>query len=173
MSLNSLNDVFVEQVADLYSAEQQLIEALPKVAQAANSEELQQAFTHHLEETREHAKRLEEIVGQLGIAMPAEECESMKGLIAEGDKVIQEPGDPTAKDAALIAAAQRIEHYEIAGYGTARTLAGELDLGDAKSLLDETLNEESNADKTLTQIATGGLFRSGVNREAATAGHRS
>ena len=91
----------------------------------------------------------------------------MRGLIAEGEETISTSGDPTVKDAALIAAAQRVEHYEIAAYGTARTLADELDLGAARDLLDQTLDEESNADKLLTKIATGGLFRSGINQEAA------
>ena len=144
--------------------------ALPKVAQAANSEELREVFEHHLEETREHATRLEQIFEQLGTMPPMEECEGMKGLISEGEEIIASTGSPTAKDVALVAAAQRIEHYEIAGYGTARTLAGELDLGEAKSLLDQTLDEEGHADKTLTGLATGGLFGGGLNREATTVG---
>jgi ferritin-like metal-binding protein YciE len=169
MNLSSLNDVFVDQLADLYSAENQLLKALPQVANAATDPDLRKALEHHLEETRQHVTRLGTIFGDLGMTPPAEECEAMKGLIAEGDEIVRSTGDPMAKDAALIAAAQRIEHYEIAAYGTARTLAGELDLGNAKSLLDQTLGEEGDADKTLTKIATGGLFSSGVNREAMTA----
>jgi ferritin-like metal-binding protein YciE len=166
MQLNSLQDVFVEQLADLRSAEQQLVEALPKVARAASSDELRSAFEQHLEETRGHLGRLEEIFGRIETPAPAEHCEGMEGLIKEGEEVIGMSGDPMAKDAALIAAAQRIEHYEIAAYGTARTLADELGYDEATSLLDETLDEESDADKLLTKIATGGLMRSGVNRAA-------
>ena len=166
MSLNSLNDVFQEQVEDLYSAEKQLVDALPTVASAVQSEELRSAIQEHLEETRGHVKRLEEILGGLGIGSSSTHCKGMEGLIAEGSEIAGMAGDPVAKDAALIAAAQRIEHYEIAGYGTARTLAGELGLDDARDRLDQTLDEEANADKLLTKIATGGLFRSGINRAA-------
>jgi ferritin-like metal-binding protein YciE len=128
---------------------------------------LKKAFNEHLDETRGHAQRLDEIIGQLGVT-PSTHCKGMEGLIAEGEEVMAEPGDPVAKDAALIAAAQRIEHYEIAAYGTARTLADELDLDSAADLLDQTLDEEANADKLLTKIATGGMFRAGVNQRAAT-----
>ncbi|HEX5582816.1 ferritin-like domain-containing protein [Gaiella sp.] len=166
MGLNSLDDVLHEQVKDLWSAEEQLVEALPKVAQAAHSSELKQALEEHLEETRGHVKRLEKVAGQLGISRGSTQCKAMKGLIAEGDEILELDGDPVAKDAAIIGAAQRIEHYEIAGYGTARTLAGELDLSDTEKLLDETLDEESAADKLLTKIATGGMLSSGVNQAA-------
>lgn len=167
MQLTSLNDVFQEQIDDLYSAETQLVGALPKVASAAHSDELRSAFEYHLEETREHVRRLEEIRGQLGRPASGAHCKGMEGLIAEGEEIVQATGDPLAKDAALIAAAQRIEHYEIAAYGTVRTLANELGFDDARDLLDQTVDEEGNADKLLTKIATGGMFRSGINREAA------
>jgi ferritin-like metal-binding protein YciE len=167
MKLNSLQDVLGEQLEDLYSAEQQLIDALPKMASAASSEELRSAFNEHLGETRGHLERLKDILPTVGIQSPSETCEAMEGLIREGEKIITADGDPMAKDAALIAAAQRIEHYEIAAYGTARTLADILDLDEAKDLLDQTLDEEANADKLLTKIATGGLFRAGVNERAA------
>jgi len=167
MALNSLHNVLQEQIEDLHSAEQQLVEALPKVAAAAYSDELRQAFNEHLEETRGHVGRLEEILGEFGTPSASKHCKAMEGLIAEGDEVIGETGDPLAKDAALIAAAQRIEHYEIAGYGTARTLAQELGLDQARDLLDQTLDEEANADKLLTKIATGGMFRAGINQKAA------
>ena len=166
MNMQTLNDLFEHEIADLYDAENQLVEALPKLAQAATNDELRTAFEHHLEETRDHVRRLEEIRGQIGTAM-SETCDGMKGLIAEGEETISADGDPTVKDAALISAAQRVEHYEIAAYGTARTLADELGLGDAKELLDQTLDEESNADKLLTKIATGGMFGTGINEEAA------
>jgi ferritin-like metal-binding protein YciE len=168
MGLNSLDDVLQDQVKDLLSAEKQLVAALPKVAAAAHSAELKEAITEHLDETRTHVQRLEEVTGMLGIgAGTATTCKAMQGLVAEGEEVLAKVGDPVAKDAAIIAAAQRIEHYEIAGYGTARALAGELDYPDAERLLNETLDEESAADKLLTKIATGGLFRSGVNQAAA------
>ena len=166
MNLNSLNDVFVEQLADLHSAEEQLVQALPKMASAANSTELREAFEHHLEETRNHVQRIDDVFANIGIQAPIETCKAMEGLIEEGEDVISAQGDPTAKDAALIAAAQRVEHYEIAAYGTVRTLAGELGFDDAKDILDETLDEESDADKLLTKIATGGVFATGVNEQA-------
>jgi ferritin-like metal-binding protein YciE len=166
MQLRSLEDVFDEQLADLLSAERQLVAALPKVAGAASSDKLRTALEHHLEETRGHVTRLEQVVGMLGREIPTEHCEAMEGLIKEGEEVVQASGDPAAKDAALIAAAQRVEHYEIAGYGTARTLADELGYDRVAGLLDDTLDEESKADKTLTGIATGGLLRSGVNKKA-------
>jgi len=168
MGLQSLDDVLQDQVKDLLSAEKQLIAALPKVAAAAHSDELKKAFENHLEETRNHLERLEQVTSILGMDSSAKTCKAMQGLIAEGEEVLGENGDPLAKDAAIIAAAQRIEHYEIAAYGTARTLAGELDHGDAEKLFDETLDEESAADKLLTKIATGGMFKSGVNKAAAT-----
>ena len=167
MGFNSLDDVLQEQVKDLLSAERQLVAALPKVAAAAHSPELKEAITEHLGETRTHVKRHEEVSNMLGIGAAATTCKAMQGLVAEGEEVLAKPGDPIAKDAAIIAAAQRIEHYEIAGYGTARTLAAELDQIDAERLLGETLDEESAVDKQLTKIATGGMFRSGVNQAAA------
>jgi ferritin-like metal-binding protein YciE len=166
MKLNSLQDVFADQLGDLRSAEQQLVAALPKVSAAAHSDELREALEHHLEETRGHLQRLEEMIPPLGFTVPSETCEGMKGLLKEGEKVVSTEGDPIARDAALIAAAQRVEHYEIAAYGTAAALAGELGLDDARNVLDQTLDEESHADKLLTKIATGGMFRSGVNQAA-------
>jgi ferritin-like metal-binding protein YciE len=135
------------------------------MAEAATNDELREAFQHHLEETRGHIQRLEDIRGRIGTTM-SDECAGMRGLIEEGQEVIAAAGDPNVKDAALISAAQRVEHYEIAAYGTARTLADELDLDDAKDLLDQTLDEESNADTLLTKIATGGLFKAGINQQA-------
>jgi ferritin-like metal-binding protein YciE len=167
MGLHSLDDVLQDQVKDLLSAEKQLVAALPKVAEAAHSPELKKAISEHLEETRGHVQRLEKVTGLLGMDGGATTCKAMQGLVAEGEEVLGKEGDPVAKDAAIIAAAQRIEHYEIAAYGTARTLAGELDQKDAERLFDETLDEESAADKLLTKIATGGMFKRGVNQAAA------
>jgi ferritin-like metal-binding protein YciE len=165
MALATLEDVFADQIEDLYSAETQLVDALPKIAAAASDEKLRDAIEHHLDETREHVERLSQIRKDLGIS-GSQKCKGMAGLIAEGDETVNEVGGGAAKDAAIIAAAQRVEHYEIAAYGTARTLAGELGYGDAEKLLGQTLDEESAADTMLTKIATGGLFRSGLNAEA-------
>jgi ferritin-like metal-binding protein YciE len=166
MKLDSLRDVLQEQLEDLQSAETQLVSALPKMAQAASSDELRQALENHLEETREHVRRLDEALRELGISSPTEMCKGMQGLIAEGEEILTMQGDPMAKDAAIIAAAQRVEHYEIAAYGTARQLADDLDLDDVRDLMDQTLDEESNADKLLTKIATGGMFKAGINEQA-------
>jgi ferritin-like metal-binding protein YciE len=167
MKLETLEDVFVEQIADLYNAEQQLVQALPKMAGAAHSDELRTALQEHLKQTQGHVTRLEEVMRHAPRTVPEETCKAMQGLIREGEEVVNAQGDGAALDAALIAAAQRVEHYEIAGYGTARTLADQLGYDRAQELLDETLDEEANADKLLTKIATGGLFRSGINEKAA------
>jgi ferritin-like metal-binding protein YciE len=166
MQLQNLNDVLIEQLADLYSAEQQLVKALPKVASAASEPDLAEAITHHLDETRGHVKRLEQAFAELKVTPPMETCEAMKGLIAEGEEIIAASGDPVARDVALIAAAQRVEHYEIAGYGTARELAKQLDFNTVADLLGDTLDEESDADKTLTKLATGGMVSAGMNERA-------
>jgi ferritin-like metal-binding protein YciE len=166
MKLETLEDVFVEQIADLYSAEQQLVEALPKMAGAAHSEELRKALQEHLEETKGHVQRLQQVMNDVPQTVPQETCEAMQGLIREGEEIIGANGDGAAVDAALIAAAQRVEHYEIAAYGTARTLADQLGYDRAEDLLDDTLDEESKADKLLTKLATGGMMRSGINQAA-------
>jgi ferritin-like metal-binding protein YciE len=168
MGFNSLKDVLQEELEDLYSAETQLIDALPKMAQAAHHEPLREAFEHHLEETRDHLKRVKEALGEIGVSSPTEVCQGMKGLITEGEELMKMGGDPTAMDAALIGAAQRVEHYEIAAYGTARQLADDCGLDSIKDLMDQTLDEESQADKLLTKIATGGMFKAGINQQATT-----
>jgi ferritin-like metal-binding protein YciE len=166
MGFNSLKDVLQEQLEDLHSAETQLIEALPKMAQAAHHEPLREALEHHLEETRDHLKRVKEALGEIGVSSPTEVCKGMKGLIAEGEEIMKMGGDSAASDAALIAAAQRVEHYEIAAYGSARQLADDCGFDGIKDLMDQTLDEESQADKLLTKIATGGMFKAGVNQQA-------
>jgi len=168
MQLETIEDVYAEQLADLRSAETQLLTALPKMASAASEPELKQAFTEHLAETRSHLERLDEIISTFDpSSVPQETCEAMQGLIAEGEEVVNAGGNDAIKDVALIAAAQRVEHYEIAAYRTARTLAGQLDMPDAQQLLDVTLDEESKADKLLTKLATGGIFSSGINERAS------
>ena len=168
MGLHTLKDVLQEQLEDLHSAETQLVEALPKMAQHAHHEDLRNAIEHHLEETRGHVTRIEEALGELGVTTPTEVCKGMQGLIAEGEELLGKEGEPTAQDAALIGAAQRVEHYEIAAYGTARQLADDCGLDGIRDLLDQTLDEESEADQKLTKIATGGMFRTGINEEATS-----
>ncbi len=153
MELKSLDDVLQEELKDLYSAERQLVEALPDIADAASSKELKDAISEHLEETRGHVKRLEEVFETIGIQPESEHCDGMEGLISEGSEVAEANGDGDARDAALIGAAQRVEHYEIAAYGTARTLAKQLGHSDAAKLLNQTLDVESAADEKLTRIA--------------------
>jgi ferritin-like metal-binding protein YciE len=153
VALESLNELFVEQLRDLYDAEHQLIKALPKMAEAANSDELRQAFEEHLEQTRGHAERIETIFENLGEKAKAKKCKGMEGLIKEGNETLDEDMDENVKDAGIIAAAQRVEHYEIAGYGTARTFATLLGDREAASLLEQTLEEEKETDERLTQIA--------------------
>jgi ferritin-like metal-binding protein YciE len=157
VKLESLDDVLEAELKDLYSAEQQLVEALPDIAKAATSPELKKAVEEHLEETRGHVGRLEEVFQAIGLKVESEHCDGMEGLISEGSEVAEASGDGDARDAALIGAAQRVEHYEIAAYGTARTIAKQLGHSDAAKLLGETLDEESAADEKLTEIATGSV----------------
>jgi ferritin-like metal-binding protein YciE len=163
MTLDNLENVLILQLQDLRSAEEQLIDALPKMAKAAANPELRSAFETHLKETRQQKTRLDEAFRLLGKKPETESCEAMQGLISEGEEIIGLEGDPDVKDAALIAAAQRVEHYEIAGYGCARTFAQRLRLTAIARLLQQTLDEEGNADKILTHIA-----ESSVNTVAAT-----
>jgi ferritin-like metal-binding protein YciE len=149
----TLRDLYVNELRDLHSAENQLVDALPKMAAAATSSQLRQAFTEHLEQTRGHVRRLEEIFDALGEKPTGETCEAMEGLISEGESYVKASGDDDVRDAGLIGAAQRVEHYEIAGYGTARTLANRLGEKEAADLLQATLNEEGEADHKLTEIA--------------------
>ena len=153
LKLNSLRDLFIEELRDLYSAETQLVGALPKMAEAAASQDLASAFKHHLEETRGHVSRLESIFNQIGEKSSGETCEAMKGLIKEGEILVKAEGDPDVRDAGLIGAAQRVEHYEMAGYGTARSLALRLGDNQTAEILQQTLDEEGEADKKLTSIA--------------------
>jgi ferritin-like metal-binding protein YciE len=153
MSLDSLHDLYVDELKDLYNAENQLLKALPRLAKAASAPELKAAFTEHLEVTRKQVERLETIFAGLEVSPKGKKCKAMEGLVEEGKEVIDEEGDPSVKDAALIAAAQRVEHYEMAGYGCVRTFAKLLGYEDAVVLLQETLNEEGDADKKLTELA--------------------
>jgi ferritin-like metal-binding protein YciE len=153
MKVESLQDLYVEQLRDLYDAENQLIKALPKMAKAASSPELRNAFEEHLEQTKEQAQRIETIFEGMGEKAKGQKCKAMEGLVKEGSEVIEEDMPEGVKDAALIAAAQRVEHYEIAGYGCVRTYANLLGESDAASLLEQTLDEEKEADELLGGIA--------------------
>lgn len=169
LQLGSLRDVLLSQLRTLHDGERQLVAALPEVAAAATHPQLRDAVEHHLEETREHVRRLDTIFGRMNAQRSGgARDEVMTALVADAQRFIGARGDAASKDAALIAAAQKVEHHEIAGYGTARALADELALEEVRELLDETLDEESNADSLLTRIATGGLFSSGVNQAAAS-----
>ena len=151
--ITTLHDVYVEQLKDLYSAEVQLTKALPKMAKASSSPELAQGFQEHLEQTKTHVSRLEEIFKGLDEKPTGKTCKAMKGLIEEGAETIEEDASPAAKDALLIAAAQRVEHYEIAGYGSVKTYANLLEEEDAAKLLEQTLQEEVETDEKLTEVA--------------------
>ena len=152
MAAENLQELFVEEIKDIYDAEKQLTKALPKMAKAAESEGLKAAFEEHLEITRMHVGRLEEVFKLLGMAARGKTCEGMKGLIEEGQEAMEEMEGSTL-DAALIASAQKVEHYEIATYGTLATFAEVLDMQEAKDLLGQTLEEEKEADEKLTMIA--------------------
>jgi ferritin-like metal-binding protein YciE len=157
MALNTLQDLFVHELKDLYSAETQITKALPKMAETANSEELQQAFAKHLQETEEHVQRLENIFRELEVSPRGKKCVGMEGLLEEGKELMKEDAEDWVMDAALIGAAQRVEHYEIAAYGTARDHAEKLGLYQAAQLLQQTLDEEGAADKKLTEIAASSV----------------
>ncbi len=164
MALNSLRELWIEEMRDLYNAENQLLKALPKMAKKASSPQLTKAFESHLGETKTHVDRLEQIFDALGTKPTGKVCKAMKGLVEEGSEMIKEKGAASVIDAGLIAAAQRVEHYEMAGYGVCRTFAGILGEDEAEDLLQETLDEEGAADEKLTEIA-----ESTVNDEAEDA----
>lgn len=151
--ISSFEDLFLLELGDLYDAENRLLKALPKMAEAADSPSLKNAFSQHMEQTKRQVSRLEQIFVQLGKPANRETCDAMKGLISEGEEIIDANADPMVKDAALIGAAQRVEHYEIAGYGTARTFAEHLGHTDAVRLLQLTLDEEKETDRKLTELA--------------------
>jgi ferritin-like metal-binding protein YciE len=153
MKIESLRDLYVDQLRDLYNAEQQLIKALPKMAKASSSEELRAAFEGHLGQTKQHAQRIETIFEQMGEKVSGKKCKAMEGLVKEGSETIEEDMADGIKDAAIIAAAQRVEHYEIAGYGCVHAYATRLGDENAASLLEQTLQEEKKADELLNGIA--------------------
>jgi len=148
-----LRELYIEELKDLYNAENQLVKALPKMAKAASSDELRQGFEEHLEQTRGHVQRLEEIFQALGESPKGKKCKGMEGLVEEGSEVMKEDFDGALMDAAIIGAAQRVEHYEIAAYGTVCAFAEQLGETEQNSLLNETLEEEKETDEKLTQLA--------------------
>jgi ferritin-like metal-binding protein YciE len=161
VKLASLRELFVSELKDLYSAENQIIKALPKMAKAASTPELRAAFEEHLQQTREHVERLDRIFETLGASPKGRKCKAMEGLIEEGKEILEADAEDMVRDAGMIAAAQRVEHYEIAGYGCVRTYARLLHDEESAGLLQETLQEEEETDRKLTQLA-----ESSVNAEA-------
>ncbi len=153
MKLETMRELLIDELQDLYSAENQITKALPKLVKASSAPALQQAFEHHLEETKNHVKRLDQIFDHLNESPKGKTCEGMKGLLKEGDERVSEGGEAEVLDAGLISAAQRVEHYEIAAYGSARTYAELLGEREAVRLLSETLEEEKAADTKLSQVA--------------------
>jgi ferritin-like metal-binding protein YciE len=162
MKLASMQDLYVEELKDLYSAENQILKALPKMAKAAESQALRSAFEEHEHQTREQVRRLEQIFDKLDTDAKGKVCKGMQGLLAEGDEFIGEKPEPQVMDAGLISLAQRVEHYEIAGYGSVRTYAQQLGLQEDAQLLQQTLDEEGMTDKKLTKLAEQG----GINAKA-------
>ncbi|MDB6135162.1 MAG: ferritin-like protein [Verrucomicrobiales bacterium] len=153
MELDTLKDLYIHELQDLYSAETQLVGALPLLAEAASDFDLKSAFELHLEETRIHVTRLEEVLKLAGAGTEGEKCKGMEGLLKEGQALIEEEADPEVLDAGLIVAAQKVEHYEIAGYGSVRAFAELLEEDEAVEILSTTLEEERNTDEKLTHLA--------------------
>lgn len=166
--MDSLRELLLDELSDLYSAEKQLVKALPKMVKAATSPKLKKAFESHLKVTVAQVGRLEQVFQELDEKPKRKVCKAMQGLIEEGSEIISEDGLPTVKDAALIGAGQRVEHYEMAGYGTARSFAASLSLPKVAKLLQKTLDEEGAADKTLNDLAL-----SDINPAAVAAGEES
>ena len=153
MKLNTLQDLYIHELKDLYSAEKQILKALPQMAKAASSPKLKAAFEAHLAETKVHVTRLEQVLALSGAGTRGPKCKGMEGLLEEGKGMIEEEADEEVRDAGLISAAQRVEHYEMAGYGCVRTYANLMGLKDAAKILQTTLDEEGAADKKLTELA--------------------
>jgi ferritin-like metal-binding protein YciE len=165
MSLDSLQNLFVTELKDIYNGEKQLVTALPRISKAARSPQLAEAITKHLKETEGHVVRLEQIFQSLGLAVRGKKCKGMEGLLEEGKEIMEEEGQESVRDAALISAAQKVEHYEMAAYGCLRSYAQILGHNDAAKLLEQTLKEEEAADEKLNELAEGG-----INEAAAAVG---
>jgi len=163
MTLESMQDLLIHELRDIYSAENQLTKALPKMAKAAKTPELKQAFQMHLDETNNQVQRLDQIFQTMGVSSRGPKCKGMEGLIVEGSDMMKEHAEPSVADAGLISSAQRVEHYEIAAYGGARTFAQLLGMNDVVGLLEQSLNEEKQADQKLTSIAEGWVNQSAIH----------
>jgi ferritin-like metal-binding protein YciE len=166
MAVKSVNDLLLNELRDIYHAEKQLVKALPKMAKKAKSDELRQAFEHHLEETKGQVDRLEQVFEQLDARSSGKRCEAMEGLIEEAKEMMEDIKTPEVLDAALISAAQKVEHYEIASYGSVHALAEALGHKDAAKLLEETLGEEKAADQKLNQIALSAVNQTALKTAA-------
>src|SRR4051812_46646974 len=169
MELDTLKDLYIEGLKDLYSAENQILKALPRMIKVASHKELKRAFTTHERQTREDVKVRERICGELGTSPKGKKCHGMEGLLAEGTDLISEKPEPDVLDAGLISAAQHVEHYEIAGYGTVRTYARQLGFQAQAELLQRTLDEEGETDQLLTTLATSSINIDAENSEAEAA----
>ncbi len=169
MELDTLKELYVEELKDLYSAENQILKALPRMIKVASHKELKRAFTTHERQTREHVKRLERICKELGVSPKGKKCHGMEGLLEEGKELISEKPEPDVLDAGLISAAQHVEHYEMAGYGTVRTYARQLGFEAQAELLQRTLDEEGETDHLLTNLATTSINIDAENSEAEAA----
>jgi ferritin-like metal-binding protein YciE len=167
MAIETLQDLYIHELKDIYSAEKQILDALPQMAKGASHDELRQAFEEHHRVTEEQVRRLDTIFDELGQKPQGQKCKGMEGLIAEGKEMLKEKADPDVRDAGLIAAAQRVEHYEIAAYGTARTYAKQLGLDNHVELLQRTLDEEGQTDQRLSKLA-----ESRINTDAAMGRNR-
>jgi ferritin-like metal-binding protein YciE len=167
MAVKSVNDLLLDELRDIYHAEKQLVKALPKMAKKAKSDELRQAFEHHLEETKGQVDRLDQVFEQLNARSSGKRCEAMEGLVEEAKEMMDEITTPEVLDAAMIAAAQKVEHYEIASYGSVQALAEALGHKDAARLLEQTLEEEKKADQKLNQIALSGVNQTALRTAAA------
>lgn len=171
--VRTMEDLLHDELKDLYDAEKQLVKALPKMAKASTSEQLRNGFLEHLEQTRGHVTRLEQAFEKLGHKIAGKKCQAMEGLIEEGEELAGEVQQGPVLDAGLISAAQRVEHYEMAGYGSARTFANTLGHKDVARLLEQTLNEEKETDQKLTKIAEGMVNEEAVQASSAGAGRRT
>jgi ferritin-like metal-binding protein YciE len=172
MKIETLQDLYMDELRDLYDAEQQIIKALPEMIEAATSEDLKEALTDHLNVTKTQATRLEKIFDEIGEDPEGEKCKGMKGVLTEGSDLVGKVEDGNVRDAAIIASAQRVEHYEMAGYGAARTFADLLGQNTASELLQQTLDEEKEADEKLTELSTE-INVSASGGKSATAGNKS
>lgn len=166
MRLQTLEDLMILDLGELYSALQQILTLLPKMVEAAQARVVKDAFEEHVRVSRMQLERLDEVYRELGLTHDGQLCKGIQGVIEEGEAMVRQEADAVVRDAGLIGALQRIEHYEIAAYGTVRTYAKELGYSTVEHLLQKTLDEEGASDKALTRIATGGLFAKGINQEA-------